>query len=64
MLTVRDLIQCDTQSSPDGIHWEPSLPTVLWWRIRLKDAIAVLRGDAVAVRQTTKADLATGQEEA
>ena len=57
MTTVRDLLTNTVQSSPDGEHWEPALPSYLWWRIRLRDALAVLKGEAVAIRQTTKADL-------
>ena len=63
MITVQDLLASPTQSSPDGNHWEPALPSYLWWRIRLRDAWAVLKGEAVAIRQTTKADLGiTGEK--
>ena len=57
MMTVRDLLASPTQSSPDGKNWEPALPSYLLWRTRLRDAWAVCRGDAIAIRQTTKADL-------
>ena len=59
MMTVKDLMQNQCSSSPDGSHWEPCLPEShrLWWRIRLRDAWAVWKGEAVAIRQTTKADL-------
>lgn len=58
-MTVKELLENPNQSSPDGIHWEPAMPETcyLWWRIRLRDALAVWRGDAIAVRQTTKKDL-------
>jgi hypothetical protein len=58
MITVKDLIQGDVKKSPDGEHWEPAVPQYIWWRTRLRDAVAVLKGEAVAIRQTTKADLA------
>jgi hypothetical protein len=57
MMTVQDLLASPTQSSPDGKHWEPALPSYLLWRTRLRDAYAVLKGNAVAIRQTTKADV-------
>lgn len=57
MMTVRDLMTNTVQSSPDGKHWEPALPSYLWWRIRLRDAWAVWKGKATAIRQTTKADI-------
>lgn len=57
MMTVKEFMQTACKSSPDGKHWEPALPDYLWWRIRLRDAWAVWRGRAVAIRQTTKADL-------
>ena len=57
MLTVKDLMTTECQSSPDGKHWEPALPHRVWWRTRLRDAWAVLKGEALAIRQTTKADL-------
>jgi len=60
MISLKDLMESPNQSSPDGNHWEPALPeTTAWlsWRIRLCDAWAVWKGDALAVRQTTKADL-------
>jgi len=57
MMTVKDLMQNQCSSSPDGFHWEPALPepNYFWWRLR--DAWAVWKGDAHAIRQTTKADL-------
>ncbi len=57
MLTIKDVMTSGASSSPDGKHWEPALPYMrgmLHWR----DAWAVFRGRAVAVRQTTKDDLA------
>ena len=59
MLTMKDVMENPNQSSPDGKHWEPALPELnkLWWRTRLRDAWAVWKGEAIAVRQTTKADL-------
>lgn len=59
MMTVKDLMQNQCSSSPDGNHWEPALPEPhrIWWRIRLRDAWAVWQGKAVAIRQTTKDDL-------
>ena len=63
MMTMKDLMENPCQSSPDGNHWEPALPEPhFYWRIRLRDAWAVWRGEAVAVRQTTKADLAAAPE--
>jgi hypothetical protein len=58
MMTVKDLMNNQCSSSPDGKHWEPALPEpTLWWRIRLRDAWAVWQGKAVAIRQTTKEDM-------
>ncbi len=59
MITVKDLMQNPNQSSPNGVNWEPAIPDMryVWWRIRLRDAWAVWKGEAIAVRQTTKADL-------
>ena len=57
MMTVKDLMTNTVQSSPDGNHWEPALPSYLLWRTRLRDAWAVLTGKAFAIRQTTKADI-------
>ena len=57
MMTVKDLMENPCQSSPDGSHWEPALPQYVWWRFRLRDAWAVWRGDATAIRKTTKADI-------
>jgi len=58
MMTMKDLMENPCQSSPDGNHWEPALPeSHRLWRIRLRDAWAVWKGKATAVRQTTKQDL-------
>jgi len=57
MLTVKELLESPVQSSPDGKHWEPGLPDCVWWKVRLRDAWAVWNGTAIAVRQTTKADI-------
>lgn len=58
MLTVKDLMTSGTQSSPDGKHWEPAIPLPMFgWLFTWRDAWAVLNGRAVAIRQTTKADL-------
>ena len=59
MLTMKDVIENPNQSSPDGKHWEPALPQVRFKRLRdrFHDAWAVWKGEATAVRQTTKADL-------
>jgi hypothetical protein len=63
MMTIKDLLQNPNQSSPDGKHWEPALSyPPLYWRIRLRDAWAVWKGNAIAVRQTTKADIARAGE--
>lgn len=63
MMTIKELMENGTRSSPDGKHWEPALPDggQLWWRIRLRDAWEVLQGRAVAVRQTQKDDLLEAQ---
>lgn len=64
MLTVKDLMLSQCQSSPDGKHWEPALPEQpMWWRIRLSDAWAVWAGRATAIRQTTKQDIAASKEQ-
>ena len=57
MMTIKELMENRCQSSPDGHHWEPALPEpdYFWWRLR--DAWAVWKGEATAIRQTTKADL-------
>ncbi len=62
MMTVKDLMETECQSSPDGKHWEPALPELyrLYWRNRLRDAWAVWNGEAIAIRQTTKADITKG----
>jgi len=58
MLTMRDLMTSGCQSSPDGKHWEPALPLPMYgWRSLWRDAWEVLNGRALAVRQTTKADV-------
>jgi hypothetical protein len=58
MMTVKDLMENPNQSSPDGKHWEPALPVQpLWWKIRLRDALTVWKGEAIAIRATTKEDL-------
>ena len=64
MMTVKDLMENQCSSSPDGNHWEPALPEphAIWWRIRLRDAWAVWQGKAVAIRQTTKSDIEGNQK--
>jgi len=58
MMTMKDLMENPCQSSPDGKHWEPALPLQdSFFRRRLSDAWAVWKGEATAIRQTTKADL-------
>ena len=58
MMTVKELMENRCQSSPDGKHWEPALPEQpSWWRTRFRDAWAVWKCEAVAIRQTTKDDL-------
>jgi hypothetical protein len=58
MMTVKDLMTSGVQSSPDGEHWEPALPEPdMRLRVRLRDAWAVWKGEATAIRQTTKADI-------
>ena len=58
MINIKTLMQTSVTTSPDGKHWEPALPTPsIWWRSRLQDAWAVWKGDASAIRQTTKQDL-------
>jgi hypothetical protein len=58
MMTVKDLMATEVQSSPDGKHWEPALPLQdSFFRRRFRDAWAVWTGKALAVRQTTKDDL-------
>lgn len=64
MLTIKDLMTSGVSSSPDGTHWEPSLPLPMFgWRYLWRDAWEVLNGRALAVRQTTKADVAASQRE-
>ena len=61
MMTVKELITNPASSSPDGKHWEPAIPLPYFgWRYSWRDAWAVLNGRAVAIRQTTKADLSRG----
>lgn len=61
MLTVKDLLTSSVQSSPDGKHWEPAIPLPMFgWRYLWRDAWEVLNGRAVAIRQTTKADVSHG----
>ena len=64
MMTVKDLMENQCSSSPDGKHWEPALPEPhkLWWRNRLRDAWAVWQCKAVAIRQTTKSDIEGNQK--
>lgn len=58
MMTIKDLMTSEVSCSPDGKHWEPALPLQsTYWRIRLRDAWAVWKGEATAIRQTTKEDL-------
>jgi hypothetical protein len=53
MITVKELLTSECQSSPDGKHWEPALPLVcLKWKVRLRDAWAVWKGEAIAIRQS------------
>lgn len=55
MITVRDLITSSNATSPDGKHWEPSLPLPFWsLRSRLHDAWEVFQGRATAIKQTPK----------
>lgn len=60
MMTLKDLMTSGAQTSPDGKHWEPAIPILATgnWR----DAWAVYKGRALAVRQTTKADLRDGKD--
>jgi len=64
MMTMKDLMENTTKSSPDGFHWEPALPESNYWWWRLHDAWAVWKGEATAIRQTTKADLIRARGEA
>jgi len=65
MMTVKELMESQCQSSPDGKHWEPALPEqALWFKNRFRDAWAVWKGEATAIRQTTKADLIRTKGEA
>ena len=58
MMTVKDLMSdSKNQMSVDGEHWEPIVFIPYWWRNRVSDAIAVLKGEAGAIRNTRRADL-------
>lgn len=58
MITMKELIESGNQSSPDGIHWEPAIPESSPGLIpRLKDCINILKGKAIAIRQTEPEDL-------
>ena len=58
MITVKQLFENPCSSSPDGKVWEPCVPNPpLLLKTRIFDAISVLTGKAVAIRQTTKQDL-------
>lgn len=59
VMTMKELMTNGCQSSPDGKHWEPSLPIPTYlFRERLSDAWEVFCGRATAIRNTTAADLA------
>jgi hypothetical protein len=61
MMTMQDLMKSEVSCSPDGEHWEPALPLQnTSFRRRLRDAWEVWKGEAVAVRQTPKADITKG----
>jgi len=62
MMTMKELMENPNHSSPNGKYWEPALPLNKWtgWRVRVCDAWAVWKGQATAIRQTTKADIANG----
>lgn len=57
MISFKKLVHSDTYVSVDGKYWEPAITPPYRFRWRLRDAIAVLRGHAIAVRQTEKGDL-------
>ena len=60
MIVMKDILEAQCLSSPDGRYWEPALPIpAMSWSLRLRDAWAVLKGEAHAIRQTTKADIPT-----
>lgn len=62
MMTVKDLMTSNVSTSPDGRHWEPALPLPFFgWLVTWRDAWAVLNGHAVAIRQTTLADISEPQ---
>ncbi len=57
-MTVKDLMSDHNNlTSVDGEHWEPIVFIPYWWRIRVSDAIAVLKGEAAAIRNTRRSDL-------
>jgi len=61
MMTMKELMENPNHSSPNGKYWEPALPKCSYGFLnRLRDAWAVWKGQATAIRQTTKADLAKG----
>ena len=58
MITVKQLMQTDNSSSPDGKHWEPALSyQCRTFGEKIKDVLTVRRGTATAIRQTTEADI-------
>lgn len=64
MITLKDLLSDqNTMMSFDGKHWEPIVFIPHRWRDRLYDAIAVLKGEAGAVRNTMPIDLTGGKDE-
>lgn len=65
MMTIKELMESRCQSSPDGKHWEPALPEqASFFKTRFRDAWSVWKGEATAIRQTTKADLLRSRGEA
>lgn len=63
MITVQELMT-GPSTSPDGKHWEPSLPLPMWTLpARLRDAWEVFQGRATAVRQTPAPQEPDGQED-
>jgi len=64
MIILKDLLSDqNNMMSVDGEHWEPIVPISPWWRCRLYDAIAVLKGEAGAVRNTRRTDITGGKDE-
>jgi len=59
MMTIKELVT-GPHTSPDGKHWEPSLPYPGPWIWRLRDAWEVLQGRATAVRQTPSGERERG----